>query len=302
MRTEPWACLLGSPAPAQPKVLAAPTSPPAAPVRSEPPHRVEVPPPRGPRAPRAGVALHPPRPGDARRLPWCLRRLWRRRSAAACAEAGAGPPRPCSGPDGGARWPGARAAGPPPKSPPVPLALMLVVQLPDGPLAPALRDGLRAVIDATFKHPKASLGLLVYEHCAPTRRAAADCQPMRSFWRSARLEPHPARRCDFILRRAGRRREAARAHPIAEQPDGAGHRPCGSDDLATRSPVVVSFGSPSSGSRWCSGSLFTYRAADAAKYLPKLVGQGGGRLLSAAALDELRARRASTCSQCAGRR
>ena len=145
----------------RPKVLAAPTSPAQPPpVRSSCPVRSRSRHQRGPRAPGPRRAARPPRHAPPPAL--CLRHVF---------SAAGRPLRVLSwstaadrARNGGARWPGARAAGP---------AAQVAAGAagadaggaasPDGPLVPALRDSLRAVIDATFKHPKASLGLLVYE-------------------------------------------------------------------------------------------------------------------------------------------
>lgn len=306
-------CLLGGPAPAQPKGArgthanrsAAPPRQAVPPRQAEPPRSTDVPPPSEARAPAPRCT--PTTAGDAPPPALCLRHVistagqplrvlsW---SGAAADRAQV----PTAELDGQ----GLAPLAPPPGSPPVPLSLMLVVQLPDGPLTPALRDSLRAVIDATFKHPKSSLGLLVYERGRRLLVEQELTDKRDEIGKAlARIESRTASSdgASFSFSEALR----ASLNLIDSAPPAPNSQTVvlaigsGSDDLATqaRSQFVESTTSRLVRQSVVLDSLFISPPGGgrAPKYLQELVGQSGGRLLSTAALDELPSKTGEYLSQ-----
>ncbi len=309
-------CLLGGPAPAQPKGARGAHAPrPAIPPRqavpprqAEPPRAAEVPPPSEARAPVVPASrCTSTAAGDAPPPALCLRHVFGTvgQPLRVLSWSGAAADRaqvPTVELDGQVLAP----LAPPPKSPPAPLSLMLMVQLPDGPLTPALRDSLRAVIDATFKHPKSSLGLLVYERGRRVLveqeltdkrdeigKALAQIESRTASSDGASFSFSEALRVSLKLIDNAPLAPNSQTVVLAI---GSGF-----DDLATqprnqfvestiprlvRQSVVLDslFISPPGGGR-------------APKYLQELVGQSGGRLLSTAALDELPSKTGEYLSQ-----
>ncbi|HNN95811.1 MAG TPA: FHA domain-containing protein [Pseudomonadota bacterium] len=303
-------CLLGAPAPAQPRSPrgAHAIRPNAAPHPADPPRGAEVPPPSEARSPTAGmprcVSTSLP---DATPSTWCLRQVVSvpGQPLRVLSWSGADPER--------TQMPTLELEGevlspltPPPQSSPLPLALMLMVQLGDSPLSPALRDSIRAVIDATFKLPKSSLGLLAYER---GRRIVVE-QPLTHSRDEvvaalAQIESHTARKDgtspSFSVALSASLGLLERVPPSRNSQTVVLALGSGLDDLETlhrkpsdekaiqrmvRQSVVLDalfFSPPNGGS--------------APKYLQDIVGQSGGRILSTTALDELPSKTGQYLSQ-----